>query len=200
MKSTWYVAACTLPVFLTALPVRALDFTLSTKSIMEDGYPSQVSCFAYDEQTTVAIRAPAKWKISTTPATRVLTSPSVTGGEVRLEKSPFTPSVPFKDKDLERYRQHALTQAPPGSTELLVTADTGNPLPIFDWTDHEFFVEYTLYGQRFKRSVLFLNLDTAQQLRVTAVGRSADFEQIHEAAYALLHTWQALPSAAKPPR
>ncbi len=198
MKFTWLVAACTPLVFLTALPVHALDFTLSTKSVEEDGYPRQVSYFAYDAQTNVIIRAPAKWQITTTPTTMILTSPSLPGSEVRLEKSPFAPSLLFKEQDLERYRQHALTQAPPGSAEVLVTAEKENPLPIFDWTDHEFLVEYAFYGQRFKRSILFLNLDAAQQLRVTAVGLSADFDQVHRAAYALLQSWQATPSAVKP--
>ena len=200
MKSIWFVAACALPALLAAPPARALDFTLSTKTVEEDGYPSEVSYFKYDAQTTVAIRAPLRWQISGTPATLVLISQSFPTSEVRLEKSPFTPGVPFEDKGLERYRQHALAQVPPGSTEVLVTKEAWNPLPIYNWTDYEFLVEYTLFGQRLKRSVMFLNLDASQQLQVTAVGPDTDFGRVHKASLVLLQSWQASSSTAVPTR
>lgn len=201
MKPIGFVVVCALLAFPAARPARALDFTLSTKSVEEDGYPRDVSYFAYDEHTTVIIRAPARWQISSTSAALVMTSQDFSVSEVRLEKSPFTPGLPFKDQNLERYRQHALTQVPIGSTEVLVSADSENPLPIFDWTGHEFSIDYTFYGQRFKRAVLFLNLDATQQLRLNIVGPASDFDRIHKAAYALMHHWQASSSSvAKPPR
>ncbi len=199
MKARWFVAVCTLLAVPAAVPVRALDFTLSTKSVEEDGYPRQVSFFTYDARTSVIIRAPATWRITTTPDTLVMSSPVLPGAEVRLEKSLFAPAMPFQGEDLKRYRQAAQAQAPPGSTEVVVTGDKENPLPILDWTGHEFILEYAFYGQRFKRSVLFLNLDNVQQLRVTAVGAAADFDRVQQAAYKLMQSWQASSSVVEPP-
>lgn len=174
----------------------ALDFTLSTKTVQEDGYAREVSYFSWDAKTTVAIQPPPKWKILATPATMTMVSPNFPGSEVRIEKSPFEPGMQFKEPELGRYREQALAQAPAGSTEVRLTDEKADPLPIFDWTDREYVLEYALYALNYKRSVLYLNVDAATQLRVTAVGPLADFDRVHKAAHALLHTWQ--PAAVAP--
>ncbi len=187
-----------LATFLVAAPTApALDFTLSTRTIEQDGFPREVSYFAYDAQTTVAIQVPARWKILTTPATLTLVSESMPGSEVRVEKSSFAPSAQFKEPDLTHYHDHALAQAPAGSTEVRLTAEKEDPLPIFNWTGREYVLEYALYGQNHKRSVLFLNVDATTQLRVTVVGSPTDFDRAHKAAYALLQSWR--PTTSPPP-
>lgn len=182
---------------LGTLPASALDFTVLTRTVEEDGFPRPVSYFAYDATTTVTIQAPARWRILGTPATLTMVSPSLPGAEVRVEKSSFAPTVLFKPPDLERYHAYALAQAPAGSTEVRLTEEKENPLPIFDWTDREYVLEYALYGQNCKRSVLFINVDAATQLRVTAVGSPADFERVRKAVYSLLQSWR--PSSSAPP-
>lgn len=184
---------------VTVAPARALDFTLSTVTVEEDGLRSEVSSFAYDASTTVAIQAPSTWKFLTTPAILTMVSSKLPGSEVRLEKSPFTPEVAFKAPDLARYRDHALAQAPAGSTEVRLTGETEDPLPIFDWKDYEYILEYALYGQNYKRGVLFLNVDGKTQLRVTVVAPPADFDRVRKSAFRLLQSWRPL-NAASPRR
>lgn len=189
-------AAC----LIAAVPAPALDFTLSTTTVEEDGFPREVSCFSYNATTTVSIQAPSTWKILATPAMLTMASPKAPGSEVRLEKSPFAPTVSFKEPDLTRYREYALAQAPAGSTEVRLTGETENPLPILDWTDYEYMIEYALYGQSYKRGVMFLNVDATTQLRVTVLSPPADFDRVRKSAFRLLQSWRPVAAAASPYR
>lgn len=201
MNRNWLLTAVGLATWLIApLSARALDFTLSTTTVEEDGAVREVSSFAYDAATTVAIQAPATWKMLTTPATLTMVSSKLPGSEVRLEKSPFAPSAPFKEPDLARYREHALAQAPAGSTEVRLVGETEDALPIFDWTSREYILEYALYGQNYKRGVLFLNVDAKTQLRVTVLTSPADFDRVRKSAFRLLQSWRPSTSASPPRR
>lgn len=196
----WRKAAGALVTFLLAASsASALDFTLSTRMVDEDGFPREVSSFAYDATTSVAIQVPPKWRILTTPATITMVSPSIASGEVEIEKSPFAASVPFKEPDLARYHEYALAQVPAGSTEVHLKEEKEEPLPIFDWIDREYVLEYVLYNVNYKRSILFVNMDAATQMRVMATALPDNFDQVHKAAYKLLQSWRPLTAPASPP-
>ena len=178
------------------LPCRAFDFTLNSFKVEEDGFTHEESYFTRDARTNIGIRIPPQWTAAGAPAALSLTSPSAAGSSLRLEPSALTPAVTFLDAGLADYRKIVLAEVPAGSTEVRLTDEKANPLPIFHWTDHEFTVEFSLYGQRYVRSVVFINLDPKQQMRLTIVGLKADFARVHEAGYTLLQSWQEMPVAS----
>jgi hypothetical protein len=53
---------------------------------------------------------------------------------------------------------------------------------------------YKSYGQRFTRSVLFINLDKEKQIRLRVEARKENFEKLYPQARAALGSWFA-PSA-----
>ncbi len=174
----------------------AFDFTLSTLKVEEDGFTHDQSYFSRDPRTNIGIRVPPLWLATGTPAALTLTLPAVTGSTLRLEPSAQTPATAFDDKGLDTYRKAVLAEIPPGAINIRLSGEKTNPLPIFHWTDHEFTMEYSLYGQLYTRSVLFVNLDARQQIRLSSIAPKTAFDQVHEAGFSLLQSWQDMPVTA----
>lgn len=171
----------------------AFDFTLNTVRVEEDGFTRDQSYFTRDAQMKIGIRIPPQWTALGNANALVLTSNTFTECAVRLEPSGLTPATPFDEKGLEIYRKLILADAPAGATGVRFVEEKTNPLPIFHWIDHEFTLEYSLFGRLFTRGVIFINLDATQQMRLTAVGPKTTFGQVHDAGYQLLQSWQETP-------
>ena len=114
---------------------------------------------------------------------------------VRLEKSASAAqAADFGDKAaLERYRRAAMANVPPGAATVHVAEEHDMPLPVFHWRDYEFTIDYEFFGQSFRRSVLYVDLNAKEQLIVTCVAPRTDFDQIHDATGNLLRSWQVMP-------
>ena len=171
----------------------ALSFDLGQFSYQEDGFTREQTFFPNDDQTRIYISLPRTWTVTAGGSTLALGNPAVPNCAIRLEKSSFTPDVAFKDKGLDGYRSRALAQVPNGSVGVQVSQEQADPLPIFGWHDYEFFIDYEFYGQTFRRSVLFLDLNPKEQLVLSTVSLKADFDRTHEVALDVLRSWQVMP-------
>ena len=178
-----------------AVPAFGLDFQLHTVSLSEDGFVHRHSCFKYDERSNVLIDLPPGWNTTADAGSITSSPPNAINTFILLQRSPLTPGTPFRDSTLDTYRQRALASVPPGSSNIRVVKETPNPLPIFGWQDFEFEMSYDLAGTTFHRSVLFINLDTRQQILTAVVAEASAFDKIHAAAMDVLRSWHpTLPS------
>ena len=171
----------------------ALDFQLQSNVVEEDGFKHEQWFFHNDDKTNVIVDLPSGWDHQAEPGSLTLTATGETDSMVRVEKSAFAPDLPFKDKGLETYRRRALATVPQGATEVLLTAEHDEPLPIFHWKSYEFVVDYVFFGRAFRRSVVFVDLNTREQLVVTAVAPKAGYDRAHGAAFDVLRSWQVMP-------
>ena len=171
----------------------ALDFQLNSTVVEEDGFKHEQLFFHNDAKTDVYISLPSGWERAAAPGSLTLAPAAETDTMVRLEKSLVAPDLPFKDKGLETYRRLALAAVPQGATETRVVEEHDDPLPIFHWKSHEFVVDYVFFGRAFRRSLLFLDLNAAEQIQVTAVAPKAVYDRAHGAAFDVLRSWQMMP-------
>ena len=182
-----------LAFLLAAGSVHALDFRLHTTRVQEDGFAHEQVYFQYDAATRVVIAPPAGWLRMDDAGSLTLTPPKITNGMVKVEHSSLTPNIPFQAASLETYRKRVFAMIPQGAAGVKLDADAVDPLPVFGWKSFEFTVNYDFFGQSYRRSVLFLNLNAREQIMVTAVALQQDFDGVHTAAMDLMRSWQAEP-------
>ena len=176
----------------SAASLHALDFQVHALEVEADGIKHTQSFLRNDEASRVLLDLPAGWDHAAEPGALTLTSRTETDTMVRLEKSPFAPDTPFKDKALDAYRKRVLAAVPQGATETQVSGEHEEPLPIFSWKSHEFVVDYVFFGRAFRRSMVFLNLNAREQILVTTVAPQAGYDRAHGAAFDVLRSWQVV--------
>ena len=173
--------------------VQALSFDLQRLTYKEDGFTREQTYFPDGAVGNIYITFPPTWVVTAGGSTLKLTNPASPNSAILLEKSTYSPDLAFKDASLDTYRKSALAQLPNGSTAIQVAEEHLNPLPIFGWRDYEVVVDYDFYGQSFRRSVLYLDLNTKEQVAMTTLATKTDFAHTHDVALDLLRSWQVVP-------
>lgn len=173
---------------------RALDFVLHSKSVEEDGFTKEQLYVHNDERSDVLLSLPARWAHADGPAALTLIPPDVRNSLVRVEKSSLAPSTEFRGAGLDAYRRRAQADIPQGATNLQCREEHDNPLPIFGWKDHEFVFVYDFFGQAYRRSVVFVNLNTREQIMLTCVAPAEKFDAVRDEGLDLLRSWQIVPA------
>ena len=177
-----------------AVPAHALDFQLHPVKVEEDGMVYERAYFNADEHTHVMIDLPHGWSVSDGPAFLSATPQNLANSLVRIEKSSLTPDTLFRDKGLEAYRQRVMAAVPREALNVRMVQEQADPLPVFHWKDYEWVVEYDCYGQSFRRSAMFVNLNAREQILLTTVAVRDNFDQVHHAGLDLLRSWNAIPA------
>jgi hypothetical protein len=178
---------------LMAAPAGALDFQLHTVSVAEDGFTHEHSCFKYDDVVDVMIDLPRGWTVTADAGSITSVPPNDASTLIRLEKSRLAPNIPFRDAGLEAYRKVALATVPAGAVDVRIVKEAANPLPVFNWKDFEFEVTYTFFGVTLRRSVLFINLNSQQQILTTVISGPLTFDKVHGAAMDVMRSWSPVP-------
>ncbi len=172
--------------------VGALDFMVHTMTVEEDGFTKEQAYVTNNTSTNVLLSLPPRWNRVDAAASLTLTPPDINNSLVRLEKSALAPDTPFSDKGLDTFRRRAQADVPAGATGLKCVRERDNPLPIFGWKDHEFLFEYEFFGQAYRRSVLFVNLNAREQLMLTCVAPADQFDRVRDAGLDVLRSWQVV--------
>ena len=174
------------------VPVRALDFQLHPVKVEEDGLTYDRAYFSGDEHTRVMIDPPHGWNVTSGPAFLAATPPNLADSLVRVEKSALTPDTLFRDRGLEVYHQRVLAAIPREAVNVRTVQEQADPLPVFHWKDYEWVMEYDCYGQTFRRSVMFVNLNAREQILLTTVAVRDHFDMVHQAGLDVLRSWSPM--------
>ncbi len=172
----------------------ALDFILHAKNVQEDGFTKEQLYVRNDERSDVLLGLPMEWARTDGPASLTLVPPDVRNSLVRVEKSALAPNTEFREAGLDTYRRRAQADIPQGATNVQCREEHENPLPIFGWKDHEFVFSYDFFGQAYKRSVVFVNLNAREQIVLTCVAPAEKFDAVRNAGFDVLRSWQVVPS------
>ena len=176
------------------LSSKALDFQVHSTEIVDDGIKKQQTYFGEGNKTIIYVSLPTDWTYTADPSSLRLVSPSNSGSTIRLQISPFLPDLPFKDQGLATYQKQALTLVPSGATSVQIAEQHDNPLPIMHWQSHEFILSYDFFGQAFRISVLFLNVNAKQQILAAATAIKSEFDATRTVGFDVLRSWQPMPA------
>jgi hypothetical protein len=183
-----------LPLLLTVLSSlaarpasAALDFTLQHKAMTADGL-AQDKPYITDGDSKIFLDIPANWK--------------VLGGGGALECVPDTPDSSIILGSYQGSKLLTIDQAggrdltglisaelPKDAKNARVTSITVDPLPIFGWKTLEATVDYELFGQALRRSILYVSMTPGRVVELKVIAPEAVFDKVHKQARHLLSSW-----------
>ncbi len=178
---------------LTFLPigaVLALDFTPRYAESVQDGYPVKRLYFS-DRDQRIYLSVPNTWRVSGNGQRGTLIPEKLSQASVLLENSPFNAKNSFDAEGLELYRKAAFGLVPAGASTIQVDYEKTNAVPINGWSSFEMAFSYNFYGQSFRRSVCFINIDKEKQVRFSVEGHKDYFDKLSQQAHATLASWFA---------
>jgi hypothetical protein len=144
-----------------------------------------------DGEKVVTYQAPRGWDYSGSATTLSLRPPNKAQAEATVTRVPLAQPGSFDEESLKKLVAEAIAQVPKGSENVTVVSQEMNPLMIQRKETFLVTLSYTSYGQKYGRSILFLNRGN-EQIRSQLTCREADFNELHRAFLASQYTWQQL--------
>jgi hypothetical protein len=144
-----------------------------------------------DGGKTVTYQSPRGWDYSGSSTQLTLRPPNTPQAEATITRVPLSQPGSFDDESLKKLVSEAAARVPKGSENVSVVSQEKNPLMIQGKETFLITLSYTFYGQKYGRSILFLNRGN-EQIRSQLTCREADFKELHRAFLASQYTWQNL--------
>jgi hypothetical protein len=144
-----------------------------------------------DDGKTVTYQPPRGWDYSGNATQLTLRPPNKAQAEVSIARVPLSQPGSFDAESLKKLVLEAVALVPKGSENISVVSQEKNPLMIQRKETFLITLSYTFYGQKYGRSILFLNRGN-EQIRSQLTCREADFKELHRAFLASQYSWQNL--------
>ena len=132
---------------------------------------------------------PKGWTVSGSTNKLTLQPSGTSQAEAVIAKAIVSQPHPMDDAAMKKLTESALASVPPGSVNVTLIAQEKNTFMIGGNESLLITVSYTAYGEKYRRSVLFLNRGR-EQFRFQLSSREADFQQLDEAFKRSHFSWQ----------
>jgi hypothetical protein len=144
-----------------------------------------------DAGKTVTYQSPRGWEYSGSGNQLTLRPPNKTQVEATITRVPLSQPGSFDDESLKKLVSEAVLLVPNGSEKVSVVSQEKNPLLIQGKETFLIKLSYTFFGQKYCRSILFLNRGN-EQIRSQLTCREADFDSLQSAFFRSQFSWQNL--------
>lgn len=179
---------------LLAARAEAIDFTPRFTDTIDDDVPFHRMYFSEGDQR-IFYRPPPTWVLSGNGEAAAFTPKDSALASVKIENAPAEHvNIPFDVPGSGTLRNIARALVPPDATEVTEIWEMPNPVVLQGWTSFEVGFDYVQFGQRFCRSILFINLDTNRQIHFIVSAVPAEFQPLYKTAYRTLATWWQSPT------
>ena len=154
-----------------------IDFTPTTGERVLEGIVFPQLIF-HEDGRAITYEQPRGWKYSGEAARVRFTPPDF--GQARAEIGQVALPQPqsFDDAVKKNLQAQVLASVPSGSQNAVLIAQELNPLTIHGQPTYGVTVGYTLAGEEYRLSVIFLNLEKTQ-LRFRLTARKKDLDQVN---------------------
>ncbi len=136
-------------------------------------------------------QSPHGWDYSGNSTQLTLRPPNKAQAEATITRVPLSQPGNFDEASLKKLINEALVLLPKGSENINVVSQEKNLLMIEHKETFLITLSYTFYGQKYGRSILFLNRGN-EQIRSQLTCQEADFKELHKAFLRSQNTWQNL--------
>lgn len=144
-----------------------------------------------DGTKTVTYQSPRGWNYSGSATQLRLRPSNKTLADATITRIPLSQPGSFDEDSLKKLVNEAVALVPQGSENVSVILQEKNPLFIRRKETFLVTLGYTFYGQKYGRSILFLNRGT-EQIRFQLTCPKGDFQELHRSFLASQYTWQNL--------
>jgi hypothetical protein len=178
--STLFAMAC--------LPL-AQALTLQPREILveKDGPPVR-RYFFQDEGKRLLFRIDGKMSVRGSANQAVFGFSDIHDAAMKLSKSGMTPQIPFDEKNLELYRTAARVYLSGQATDVKITEETPDAIPINGWVSHQIAFSYKIRGVPCRQSITFFNYSSTDQLVFDVMSSEAEYEKTYERSYRVLNS------------
>jgi hypothetical protein len=156
-----------------------------------DGAKITFLAFSDGSGKDVTYSPPTGWEYSGITSRFTLHPPGKTQAEGTVSRISLNQPVVFDDETMKKLTAEALASVPQGSTNVTLVSQEKNPLLIGRKETFLVIISYTLYGDNYKRSLMFLNRGN-EQVRFQFVSRAVDFKDLQAAFQRSHFTWRNL--------
>jgi hypothetical protein len=144
-----------------------------------------------DGGKTVTYQSPRGWDCTGSASQLTLRPPNKAQVEATVTRVPLSQPGSFDEESLKKLVSDAVALVPKGSENVSVVSQEKNPLLIQGKETFLITLSYTFFGQKYGRSILFLNRGN-EQIRSQLTCRAADFDELHRAFFHSQLSWQNL--------
>lgn len=174
-------------VALCLSTARALNLQPREVMTEKDGPPVR-RYFFQDEGKRLFFRIDGKMAVNGSANEAVFRFSDIHDAAMRLAKSRITPETAFDEKGLKSYRPAAQSYVPPQATDVRITEESSNAIPINKWTDHQFTLTYKLFGSPYRESVTFINYSPTEQIVFDVRSPEVDYDKTYSRSYHVLNS------------
>ena len=144
-----------------------------------------------DAGKTITYQSPRGWDCAGSATQLTLRPPNKAQVEATITRVPLSQPGSFDEESLKKLVSDAVALVPKGSEKVTVISQEKNPLLIQSKETFLITLTYTFFGQKYGRSILFLNRGN-EQIRSQLTCRAADFDELHAAFFHSQFSWQNL--------
>jgi hypothetical protein len=166
---------------------RALNLQPREVATDKDGPPMR-RYFFQDEGKRLLFRIDGNMTVAGSANEAVFRFSDIHDGAMKLSKSGMKPEVAFDEKNLKLYRAAAQTYVPPQATEVQISAENSDAIPINGWINHQFVLTYKLFGALYRESVTYFNYSATEQLVFDVRSTEADYAKTYSRSYRVLNS------------
>jgi hypothetical protein len=146
----------------------------------------------HDGKKTISYDPPFGWTYNGTSTKCTLQPPGKAQAQASIELASSPKTRGFDEERIKQLKATAATLLPAGSENVEIASAELDPLQINGNSTFELTISYMFYGQPFKMSVLFLDVENSE-LRFRLQSQSSDFQELQKAFRRSLFSWQWLP-------
>lgn len=144
----------------------------------------------FDGAQKVTYQSPRGWDYSGSATQLTLHPPNKPQAEATIRVSgPDQPQ--FDDETIKKLVAEVVALVPKGSTNVVVESQEKAPLRIGNRETFLVVISYSVLGNNYDRSILFINRGP-EQIRCQLTCRSADFKELQKAFLSSQYSWRNL--------
>jgi hypothetical protein len=146
----------------------------------------------FDGGQKVTYQSPHGWDYSGSATQLTLHPPGKPQAVATITRVSHPEPIRFDDETLKKLVDEAVTLVPKDSTNVGVESQEKAPLRIGRRDTFLLVLSYSLLGQTYNRSILFINRDNGEQIRCQLTCSAADFKNLQKAFLGSQYTWRNL--------
>jgi len=144
-----------------------------------------------DGGKSVTYQPPRGWDYFGSATRLTLSPPNRPQAEATISRIPLSQPGSFDDESVKKLVSDAVAMVPKGSENNSVVSQEKGPLMIQGKETFLLTLRYTFYGQKYGRSILFLNRGN-EQIRFQLTCHEADFNELHRVFLRSHYSWREL--------
>lgn len=165
-----------------------IDLKPTVVDYEEDGLFLPKICFS-SPKSRVLFSEPNGFTLTKDAPVFTLTSKQDRTATINILNS-TQPLLPLADEAKRKVvRDSILATVPKESDRSEIVAESENPFPINGWKTHQFTLSYGLFGQTFKKQIVFVQLHQYQELQFVVHAPDKLFPGTTGALNSILHNW-----------